>query len=409
MKALFLLKISALYADEKASHFLGLMLIFGISTGLFTGVLNNYLHEILHISKVERGMIELPRELPGLLLIFIIAMLYRFSEVRILRIAVLISLAGIAGMTLYGTSRLMAIGMIVLWSTGEHMMMPVRQSLGVHMAQKGREGLALGAVRSMTNFGQLIGYYLIPLIFIVLPFHNIQKATFPYFRLIFMLMVVTLTAGLILSTRLRQKNRHIQRKRLHFSRKFTKYYILEVFFGARKQVFLTFAPYVLIVQYGAQTETLALLYGLFSTINIFAAPLVGRLIDRLGYRIVIIMDTILLIVLCLLYGFAHHLLPRTAAFFLICGVFIFDSVLFVVSIARTMYVKQISDNQNEVTSTLTTGTSINHFISILIAIAGGLLWEHMGIEVLFTIAALFGLGSFFFSLTIPKENTGTGP
>lgn len=395
-------KIQSLFNDPQAPYFMVIMLVFGVSTGLFLGVLNNYLHEILSISKMERGMVELPRELPGLLLFLLVALMSRFCEVRILRFGFVIALAGIVGLILVGDMRYPAIAMIVLWSTGEHLMMPLRQSMGIHMAKPGKEGVSLGIVRSMGNIGQVIGFYLIPILFVILPFQVFKNISFTRFQIIFGIGVISLIVGLILSLRLKVNEKHIERKTLFLNKKFTKYYVLEMFFGARKQVFLTFAPYVLIVQYGARTELLAFLYGVSSTINIFIAPAIGKLVDRLGYRLVIIVDTIALILICFGYGFAHRLFSQPIAFIVVCSIFVLDSVLFAVSIARTMYVKEMSESQNEVTSTLSTGISINHLISIVIAILGGVLWQHLGVEALFSLAALFGLGSFFFSLTLPK-------
>ena len=400
---------NTIYKDNKAPYFLATMLIFGIAAGLFNGVLNNYLHEVLHVSKLERGVVEMPREVPGLLLIVLISLLYRICEIRILRLAFLVSMVGMVGIIYVGDIRITAVLMIVLWSTGEHMMMPLRQAIAVHMAQPGKGGLALGAIRSVRNLGQLAGYYLIPLVFIVFPMRGIVKGSFPYFRFFFLITLIILLFGLGTSLGIGKSDRHIQRRRLYFHKKYRKYYILELFFGARKQIFFTFAPYVLIIRYGIQTEMLALLYGIASTANIFIAPLVGRGIDRFGYRIIIIIDTILLILLCGLYGYAHRILPYSAAYITVGIVFVIDSILFVVTMARTMYVKSISSSKEEVMATLSTGISINHLISILIAILGGVLWAKLGIEVLFSIAALFGFGSFLFSMTLPKDRIHNKP
>ena len=65
-------RLRSLYVDERAGSFLLCMLVFGMVTGLYGGVLNNYLHEILDISRLERGIVELPRELPGLVLFLIV-------------------------------------------------------------------------------------------------------------------------------------------------------------------------------------------------------------------------------------------------------------------------------------------------------------------------------------------------
>jgi MFS family permease len=204
------------------------------------------------------------------------------------------------------------------------------------------------------------------------------------------------------STRFHKSAYHVKKERLYVRKKYLRYYILEMFFGARKQVFFTFAPFVLILNYNASTELIATLYGIYSLMNIFLNPLMGKLVDRVGYKIVLICDAIILITICLLYGYSHRLFPYKTAFLVVSIVFVLNGMLFVVSMARSLYARSISSGQNELTATLSTGISINHLISILIALLGGLLWEHLGIELLFTCAAGFGLGALVFSCFLPK-------
>lgn len=396
-----IIKNNPLLKHPNAFMFLISILAFGISSGVFMGVLNNYLHEILHISKTGRGLIEFPRELPGLLLILLIALLQRFSEVRILRLAFGFALLGVIGIVFTGTARYSAIIMMTLWSTGEHLIMPVRDSIAMHLVESESSGKALGMTRSVRNAGQLIGYYLIPLLFLLLPFAP-KEETFAYFRLTFILAGIALIIGFCLTFFIQESSEHLRRRRLFFRKKFSKYYILELFFGARKQVFLTFAPFVLVLNYHISAATMALLYGIASTLSIFVAPLTGHLIDKWGYRRLLIVDAFVLMLLCIFYGFTHRFVPMNLAFIIISIVFILDSVLFVLTMARTIYVKSISTTKEEVTATLSTGTSVNHLVSIIIAMLGGFLWQHMGLEVLFTTAAIFGLGSFLFSRSLPK-------
>lgn len=378
------------------------MFIFGVSCGLYTGTLNNFLAEILVIDRFGRGVVEFLRELPGLLLFLMLALLYRIPENRIIRLAFFISLLGMAGLAFAVHARWLAVTFIVLWSTGEHLMMPVRQSISIHSARPGKEGEAMGVARSAGNIGQVIGFYLVTLVF--LGFHRMEKDMI--FRLIFVLGAAFTVAGLAFTLRLDRSEGHVKRQRLMFMPKYSKYYILEIFFGARKQVFMTFAPYVLILNYGADTKLIATLYGIYSLANIFMNPLMGRLVDRLGYKLVLLLDSLLLVALCLLYAFAHHLFPGVWAFRVICIVFILDAMLFSVGIARAIYVRSLSASQEELTGTLSTGISVNHLISVVIALLGGLLWKRLGVEILFSAAALFGVFSFFFTLTLPGRKSG---
>lgn len=396
-------KLREFYSHPQATSFLLSMLIFGTAVGIVGAVLNNYLFEILSINRVERGMIELPREMPGLLLILVMAVLWRFSEMRLMYSAMLVSFAGLVGLAIAGATRTPAILFIVAWSMGEHLLMPVRSSIGIHMARKGKEGVALGGVSSAGNIGQVLGHYIVPVLFLVFPLVFRSTVRFDIYRTAFIAAAVVLAAGIFLASRLKTQGNHITRPRIYFRKKYLKYYILEAFFGARKQVFFTFAPYVLIINYGARTELIASLYGLWSIANIFLGPAVGKLIDKVGYKKVIVADAAILMILCLLYGYSHLLFSNAVAFVVVCCVFVLDAILFIAGLARTVYIKSISDNREEVTSTLSTGISINHLISIVIAVAGGLLWERLGMETLFSLAAVFGLGSLLFAGSLPRH------
>ena len=193
------------------------------------------------------------------------------------------------------------------------------------------------------------------------------------------------------------------KRRFYFHKKYTKYYMLEMFYGARKQVFLTFGPYVLILFYGANAATISLLFAISAVACFFASPIVGRIIDRVGYKAVMVADTLILVVVCFFYGFAHHLFSMKAAFIICCVNYVLDSVISLASMASNLYVKDLSDNANEVKATISTGVSINHVITIFIALFGGWIWQSMGIELLFIASAVLGLCNSAYAATIKTK------
>ncbi|MBR1408610.1 MAG: MFS transporter [Clostridia bacterium] len=200
------------------------------------------------------------------------------------------------------------------------------------------------------------------------------------------------------------------KRRFYFRRKYTKYYMLEVFYGARKQVFFTFGPYVLVLFYGANAMIISALFALSAVCSFFASPLVGKIIDRFGYKIVMVSDTLILVIVCFFYGFAHHTFPRNVAFVVCCVNYILDSVISLASMASNVYVQDISDSPEEVRATISTGVSVNHFITILIALFGGWIWEALGIETLFILSAVLGLCNSAYAATIkvnPKKCKAT--
>ncbi|MDR3334283.1 MAG: MFS transporter, partial [Treponema sp.] len=167
--------------------------------------------------------------------------------------------------------------------------------------------------------------------------------------------------------------------------------------------FLTFAPYVLILQYGADTSVIALLLAICAGFGIIFSPLTGKLIDRLGYKFIMVTDTLLLIVVCFFYGFAHRLFPPQVAFIVVCVNYVLDSIISLASMASNVYVQAIASSQEEITATLSTGISVNHLISIFIALMGGWIWKVTGIEVLFSISAFLGILNSIYAATIKVE------
>jgi predicted MFS family arabinose efflux permease len=240
----------------------------------------------------------------------------------------------------------------------------------------------------------LAGYLVVILVFSVFAEHS------PY-RLFFGISAVILAVAFWLSLSLKGNSAtDDSKRRFYFRRKFTKFYMLEVFYGARKQVFLTFGPYVLVLFYGANAMVISLLFAVSSVCCFIASPLVGKIIDRFGYKIVMISDTLILVIVCFFYGFAHHIFPMRTAFIVCCVNYVLDSVISLASMASNVYVQDISDNADEVRATISTGVSVNHLITILIALFGGWIWKSLGIETLFILSAILGLCNSAYAATI---------
>jgi predicted MFS family arabinose efflux permease len=226
------------------------------------------------------------------------------------------------------------------------------------------------------------------------------RAPLAAFRIVFAISAALLVASVLIVLAMKEREQKTGRRRFYFAKKFTTYYMLEVFYGARKQIFMTFAPYALILVYGASASLLALLLAVCAVFGTFLSPAIGTIIDRLGYKFVMVTDTLILIVVCLVFGFAHRIFPPHIAFIVVCMNFVLDSIISIASMASNVYVRNIADSADEVTATLSTGISVNHVISIFIALAGGFIWKTLGIETLFTLSAILGLINSVYAATI---------
>ena len=261
-----------------AVPFFSSILVWGIGAGCFTAVLNNYLAEVRGVDEFQRGLLEFFREMPGLLLVFILALMHKKAEWKILRIGTLISLAGVAGLLLSADKAVITL-LIMIWSTGEHILMPVRSTIAMHVAKAGRIGESLGVVTGAMNAGNVIGSATVAAIFFAgIGWFGIADKVVLY-NIVWVLICLLLFASFLCTLFCKIDVKDVKRPRLYYNRKYGKFYVLELFYGARKQIFITFAPYVLILNYGMDTTTMALLVGVCALVNIFCAPQAGFFAD----------------------------------------------------------------------------------------------------------------------------------
>lgn len=394
-------RLTAVFKPESKyrAYFLSVM-TFSLAYGLYKGVIDNYLAEIVGMSGFDKGVSEFFRELPGLLLVFILAALYTFSAERIYRLGALFMLAGMAAQAIVPASRALVILCIFVYSLGDHMQLGMRNTLALQYSREGRGGEALGLQNAAQQVGTLAGFL------IIIGTFALVKASAGLYRIVFAASAGIIGLGFISSLRVTGDSApDAHKRRFYFRRKFTRYYMLEVFYGARKQVFFTFGPYVLVLFYGANAMVISTLFAISSICGFIASPLVGKIIDRVGYKAVMVTDTLILVIVCFFYGFAHHIFPRNIAFIVCCLNYILDSVISLASMASNVYVQDISDSADEVRATISTGVSVNHLITIFIALFGGWIWKALGIETLFILSAVLGLCNSAYAATIrPRKD-----
>ncbi len=374
------------------------LLFSAIGFGLYKGVLDNYMAEVVQMNELDRGITEFFREVPGLLLVLILAIFYHSTAERMYKIGMIIMVIGMTMQAIISPMKAWVILAIFIYSTGEHIQLGMKNTLSLEYSREGRGGLALGYQNSIYQIGNLLGYVAVIVAFAWIASSELFLPTF-------MVAAAFMALAMLVSFRLTGNSKTDQNKsRFYFRKKFTKYYMLEVFYGARKQVFFTFGPYVLILFYGADAGTISMLFSISAIACFVLAPLVGKIIDRIGYKTVMVADTLILVIVCFFYGFAHHLFSMEIAFLVCCVNYILDSVISLASMASNVYVQDISDSKEEMRATISTGISVNHLITIFIALLGGWIWQILGIETLFVISAVLGLCNSVYAATIKVGN-----
>ncbi|MBQ7214512.1 MAG: MFS transporter [Synergistaceae bacterium] len=387
--------------ESQYKAFIVSLITFGLSYGLYKAVLDNYLAEIVNMTQLDRGVSEFFRELPGVLLVLVLAVLYEFSAENIFKAGAIVMLAGMLMQSFVPANRWLVTCAVFVYSLGEHMQFGMRSTLALEYSRRGKGGVALGFQNAAYQFGTLAGYLIIAGVF------GIIGGRMNLYKPVFVVSSAIIVIGFIIT--LNMTNRSKQHKlisRFYFRRKYYKFYMLEVFYGARKQIFFTFGPYLLVLFYGAGPMAISILFAVSAIATFLCAPLVGKIIDRFGYKIVMVMDTLILVAVCFFYGFAHHIFSMQTAFLVCCVNYVLDAVISLASMASNVYVQDLSDTPEEVKATISTGVSVNHLITILIALFGGWIWQVMGIETLFMMSAVFGLlnSAYAASIVVPEKS-----
>ena len=388
-------KLKRIFVEgSKFKVFLLSVLITGLSYGLYKGMLDNFLAEVVGMGEMDRGVTEFFRELPGIMLVFILAAFYMLSAETLYKAGAIIMLVGMVMHAVLPPSKMMATMAICMYSLGEHIQLGMKNTISLKYAKEGSGGAALGVQSATSQIGTLIGYFVV-----VIAFSFFAKSQ-PY-SIFFIAAAILAGISAVCTMKIKGKSEtDANKRRFYFHKKYTKYYMLEMFYGARKQVFFTFGPYVLILFYGANAATISLLFAISAIVGFFASPIVGRIIDKIGYKVVMVTDTLVLVVVCFFYGFAHHLFPKDVAFIVCCVNYVLDSMISLASMASNLYVQDLADNSDEVKATISTGVSINHVITIFIALFGGWIWHTLGIELLFILSAILGLCNSAYAATI---------
>lgn len=383
-------------SDSPYKAFLLSVLFASIGYGLYKGVIDNYLAEIVGASEVDKGITEFFRELPGALLVLLLAAFYSVSTENLYKAGSLIILIGMGLHAVVPPTKVFITIAILVFSVGDHFQIGLRNTLTLNYAVPKHEGEALGYQNSILQIGHLFGLIVVAILYRHLP----EGKVF----VIFFYSAAALEAfGLLFACKIKGKSEvDANKRRFYFHKKYRKYYMLEVFYGSRKQVFLTFGPYVLIKFYHADASAVSLLFALSAVASFLLAPYVGRLIDKIGYKKVMVADTLILVIVCFLYGFAHHIFPEKLAFNICCINYILDSVISLASMASNVYVRDLSESEDEMKATISTGLSVNHIITIFIALFGGWIWNKLGVETLFIISAVLGLCNSAYAATIKE-------
>jgi predicted MFS family arabinose efflux permease len=371
--------------------FLVASLTMGMAYSMFDAIFNNFLNERFDLSAFQRSFLEFPRELPGFLVVFTSALLWFLCSRRLGALALALGAIGAVLIGFLSSSYAIMVVFLFIYSTGQHLFMPVASTIGMELAHEGKVGQRLGQINAIRNAAAIMGSLIVVLGFRFLGLR---------FEHVFVFAAIGLGVAAVLMFNMQTNQVQSARTRLTLHKEYKLYYMLAVLYGSRKQLFMTFAPWVLVTIFKQPTALLATLMTIGGVIGIAFQPLLGWAIDKFGERVVLASEAVMLVVVCAGYGFARSFLPEGIAFLVVCACFLVDNMLMSVGMARSTYIKKIAIDPSHVQSALAAGVTIDHIFSISVALLGGLIWNRFGFQYVFLLGAGIALVNFFVALRV---------
>ncbi len=357
-----------------------------VSFSVWQALLNNFVVERAAFSGVEIGILQSLREVPGFLAFAVVFLLLLLREQSLALLA--LGLTGL-GVVLTGQfpSELGLYLTTVIMSVGFHYYETVQQSLTLQWIGKDRSPLVMGRQLSARSLAALAAFALV--------WAGMEWFQLDYAWLYLMAGGLTLLVAVgawLLFPRFPQKT--VQHKSLVFRKRYWLFYALTFMGGARRQIFIVFAGFMLVERFGFSAADIALLFLLNHLINVWLAPKIGRFIGHWGERRALTLEYVGLVLVFTAYAFVN-------VAWLAAGLFVLDHVLFAMAIAIRSYFQKIADPA-DIASSAGVAFTINHIAAVVIPAAFGLLWL-LEPAAVFLAGAAMALVSLGLARLVPLE------
>ncbi len=318
----------------------------------------NFAHEMLSFTGREIGIQQSIREIPGFLSFAAVFFLFAFREQTFAMISLVLLGLGVAATGYFPT----AMGFYIttfIGSVGYHYYETMHQSLTLQWLPKKTAASTMGKILAVAGVAQLVAY---GLIFVAGQLFDLS------YTIMFVIAGGTTLAmvAFMMSTFPTFPESSPQRKALIVRKRYWLYYALTFMAGARRQIFLVFASWMMIERFGYAFHDIAALFFVNAAILMVTAPFIGKLVEHLGDRRALLIEYAGLAIVFTTYAFV-------SSAWLAIALYILDHALFAMAIAKKTYFQKIAD-PGDIAGTTGVAFTINHIAAVFIPVAFGLLW-----------------------------------
>ena len=349
-------------------------------------LLNNFVVETAEFSGREIGILQSIREIPGFLAfttIFVLLLIreQKFAYFSLIMLGIGVLLTGFfpSEVGLYCTTLLM--------SAGFHYFETVKQSLSLQWLSVSETPEVLGKLIAITSLTSLLTYLFIWFSqeYLSLGFEIIYLIS----GVVCLLLTVFMWFGAPLF-----EGKVNQKKNLVLKRSYWLYYALTFMSGARRQIFVVFAAFLMVEKFKYSVSDIAILFIINHTFNWIFASKIGRLVGKVGERSALTFEYCGLFLIFFAYAYVDSAIMAGA-------LYVLDHLFFSLAIAIKTYFQKIAD-PSDIASTAGVAFTINHIAAVFIPVSFGLVWLFSP-KLVFLMGAMMSLISLILARNIPKD------
>ena len=357
-----------------------------LSFATWQALLNNFAIERAAFGGAEMGILQSLREVPGFLAFLVVFLLFLCREQTIAYVSLLLLGVGtlVTGwfpsvVGLYVTT--------VVMSLGYHYFETVHSSLCLQWIDKDKAPELLGRVIAVGAFASIVVYGFIWITFELLGID---------FSLVYFLGGgATVVIGLVCWLLFQQFPVKVkQNRQMVLRRRYWLYYALTFLSGARRQIFIVFAGFLMVEKFGFDVAMISILFLVNAVLNMLFAARLGRLIGNIGERRILIFEYVGLTIVFTAYAFVSN--AAIAA-----GLYIIDHFFFALAIAIRTYFQKIADPA-DIAATAGVGFTINHIAAVVLPAVLGFLWL-ISPSAVFLVGSALAVLSMLLSFNVPEN------
>ena len=357
-----------------------------ISWAVWLNLLNNFAIEKLDFTGAEIGILSSLREIPGFLAFTVIFVLAFIREQKLAYVSLALLGIGVILTGLVQTNMTFYLATIVM-SVGFHYFETINSSLTLQWINKEKTAEFLGRVIATRSAASIIAFALVWIMF--------EQFDIEYLWIYMIgggasvVIVVFCWQHFLLFP-----EKVVQTKKIILRKRYWLYYTLQFLSGARRQIFVVFAGFLMVEKFEFSVAEISLLLLANAAINVTLAPKIGRLIHKFGERKALIFEYV-----GLTFIFTGYAVVESSYFAV--SLYIADHLFFSIAIALKTYFQKIADPA-DIASSAGVSFTINHIAAVFIPVIFGFIWLYSPSLVFFAGAGI-ALASLLLALNMPSK------